>query len=127
MADYEDSFEGMDKLIQRIQEIGKMTEAKNIVRESTVNVARRSQELVPVGFGKRYPVSSKKPAGYVGGTLKRSMTVNVNALKGEVKYTSEYAPYQEYGTRYQTARKFVGAPYNSEKAKFISKLRRLAD
>lgn len=127
MADYEASFEGMDKLIQRIQEIGKMTEAKNIVRESTVNVARRSQELVPVGFGQRYPVSSKKPEGYVGGTLKRSMTVNVNALKGEVKYTSEYAPYQEYGTRYQTARKFVGTPYNSEKAKFISKLRRLAD
>ncbi|WP_349535161.1 HK97-gp10 family putative phage morphogenesis protein [Leuconostoc citreum] len=127
MADYEASFEGMDKLIQRIQDIGKMTEAKKIVRESTVNVARRSQEVVSVGWGQRYPTKTPKPKGYSGGTLKRSMVTNNTDYKGEVKYTSDYAAYQEYGTRYQTARKYVGKPYNSEKMKFINKLRRLAN
>ena len=126
MADFEVKFDGFDDLIKRIDEVGKMKEAKAIVKESTVNVARKSQELVPVGYGERYPVKSKKPKGYVGGTLKRSQKVTITDYAGMVSFNADYAAYQEYGTRYQTARKYLGTPFIKERSSFISKLKRLA-
>ena len=111
MADFEVKFDGFDDLIKRIDKVGKMQEAKAIVKESTVKVARKSQELVPVGYGQRYSVKSKKPKGYVGGTLKRSQKVTITDYTGMVSFNTDYAAYQEYGTRYQTARKYLGTPF----------------
>jgi HK97 gp10 family phage protein len=126
VADFEVKFDGMDELIKHIEEVGKMKEAKAIVKETTVNVARKSQELVPVGYGERYPVKSKKPAGYVGGTLKRSQKVTITDYTGMISFNTDYAAYQEYGTRFQTARKYLGTPFIKERNSFIAKLKRLA-
>lgn len=127
MADYDAHFEGMDKLIKRINRIGKLTEVKNIVRKRTVATARESQKLVPVGWGKRYAVRTPEPKGYRGGTLKRSMKQQISSagLTGEVSYNTDYAAYQEYGTRFIPARKYLGKPFLSEKVKFINDLKGL--
>lgn len=127
MADYEARFEGLDALIKKIEKIEKMGEAKSIVRKHVSNTAKRSQELVPVGWGRKYPAKTPKPKGYVGGTLKRSMKQNISdgGLSGEIVYYTDYAAYQEFGTRFIPARKYLGTPFMSEKVRFINELREL--
>lgn len=126
MEDYSVKFQGMDDLIKHIDEIGKMNTARQIVKDSTKNVARKSADLVPVGWGERYAVKTKKPNGYVGGTLKRSQVISYTGLTGEIKFGTDYAQYQEYGTRFMPARKFLGTPFIKERTSFIAKLKRLA-
>lgn len=128
MADYDAHFEGMDKLIKKIESMKKLPAAKAIVRKHTVATARQSQKLVPVGWGKRYAVKTPTPKGYRGGTLKRSMKQQITngGLTGEVSYNADYAAYQEYGTRFIPARKYLGKPFLSEKIKFINELKELA-
>lgn len=126
MADFEVNFDGMDDLIKRIEEVGKMNEAKAIVKNSATTVSRESQQLVPVGWGERYPAKTKKPKGYVGGSLKRSHVLKISDYSGEILYEADYAGYPEFGTRYQTARNYLGDPFRKEKPNFINKLKRLA-
>lgn len=126
VADFEVKFDGFDDLIKRIDEVGKMQEVKAIVKESTTIVSRKSQQLVPVGWGERYPAKTKKPKGYVGGNLKRSHVLKISDYSGEILYKSDYAGYPEFGTRYQTARNYLGDPFRNEKPNFINKLKRLA-
>lgn len=127
MGDYRIEIEGDDKLIDALLSNKNLKQVKAIVKSSTINVARGSQQLVPVGWGKRYTVNTKPPKGYRGGTLKRSMTQKIisEGLEGQVSYDTEYAAYQEYGTRKLPARHYLKKPFESEKEVFISKLKGL--
>ena len=53
MGDYRVEIEGDDKLIDALLSNKKLKQVKDIVKSSTINVARGSQQLVPVGWGKR--------------------------------------------------------------------------
>ena len=61
MGDYRVEIEGDDKLIDALLSNKNLKQVKAIVKSSTINVARGSQQLVPVGWGKRYPVNTKPP------------------------------------------------------------------
>lgn len=128
MAGYKVKITGIPELTRALENKKNMAKAKDIVRTSTINIAKKSQTLVPVGWGKKYPAKTKAPKGYRGGTLKRSMQFEVSddGLKGEVSYNANYAAYQEYGTRKLPARHYLKAPFESEKEVFISKMKGLA-
>lgn len=127
MAGYKVELKGTDELVRALMSNKSMKQVKGIVTSSTINIARQSQQLVPVGWGKRYPAKTKAPKGYRGGTLKRSMTQTINngGLEGKVMYDTAYAAYQEYGTRKLSARHYLKKPFESEKEVFISKLKGL--
>lgn len=129
VAGYKLSIKGDDELIKALQSNKNLRQVKEIVRKSTINVSRGSQELVPVGWGRRYPAKTKAPAGYRGGTLKRSMNFKLSngGLAGKVSYDTDYAAYQEYGTRKLPARHYLKKPFESEKEVFISELKGLFD
>ena len=42
-----------------------------------------------------------------------------------VKSEAEYAPYQEYGTRYQPGKPHIRPAYNKQKKRFVRDMRRL--
>lgn len=52
MGDYRVEIEGDDKLIDALLSNKNLKQVKAIVKSSTINVARGSQQLVPVGWGK---------------------------------------------------------------------------
>lgn len=127
MAGYKIKITGIPELTRALESKKGMSKAKDIVRTSTMNIAKESQTLVPVGWGRKYPVKTKAPKGYRGGTLKRSMQFGISGggLKGEVSYNTDYAAYQEYGTRKLPARHYLKKPFESEKEVFISKMKGL--
>lgn len=127
MAGYKVELKGTDELVSALMSNKNMKQVKGIVTSSTINIARQSQQLVPVGWGKRYPAKTKAPKGYRGGTLKRSMTQTIGngGLEGKVMYDTAYAAYQEYGTRKLPARHYLKKPFESEKEVFISKMKGL--
>ncbi len=127
MAGYKVELKGTDELVSALMSNKKMTQVREVVKGSTINIARQSQQLVPVGWGKRYPANTKAPKGYRGGTLKRSMTQTISngGLEGKVMYDTAYAAYQEYGTRKLPARHYIKKPFESEKEVFISKMKGL--
>lgn len=123
MGDFE--FNGQLNMIAKINKHKKLTEQKTILKKYVEQTARQSQQLVPVGWGKKYPVHSASPKGYRGGQLKRSMKIDYSAdgLTGTISYNTDYAFYQEYGTRNIPARKYLSTPFLSNKVKFIKELR----
>ena len=127
MAGYKVELKGTDELVSALMSNKKMKQVKRIVTSSTVNIARQSQQLVPVGWGRRYPAETKAPKGYRGGTLKRSMTQTIGngGLEGKIMYDTDYAAYQEYGTRKLPARHYLKKPLESEKEVVISKMKGL--
>lgn len=127
MAGYKVELKGTDELVSALMSNKKMKQVKRIVTSSTVNIARQSQQIVPVGWGRRYPANTKAPKGYRGGTLKRSMTQTIGngGLEGKIMYDTDYAAYQEYGTRKLPARHYLKKPFESEKEVFISKMKGL--
>ena len=119
MAGYKVELKGTDELVRALMSNKKMSQVKDIVRQS--------QQLVPVGWGRRYPARTQAPKGYRGGTLKRSMTQTLGngGLEGKIMYDTAYAAYQEYGTRKLPARHYLKKPFESEKEVFISKMKGL--
>ena len=61
------------------------------------------------------------------GTLKRSigLTIDDGGMAAQVEPTVEYAPYQEYGTRFMEAQPFVGPAFREQKEIFKRDLDRL--
>ena len=65
--------------------------------------------------------------GYSTGTTRRSITLQLtdNGYTAQVRPTTHYAAYVEWGTRFMTAQPFVRPSYQSQKRKFIDDLKRL--
>ena len=63
------------------------------------------------------------------GNLRRSINMDLSdgGLTGKVKPTADYAPYLEYGTRFQSAQPFMRPAFNKQKAKFKSDMDKLVE
>lgn len=114
MDDYSISWDGIDKLDAALADQQKMTEVKNVVKKHTAQLMQASQRSVPVDSG----------------NLKKSSQIRIEdgGMSGVVSYGNavvNYAAYVEFGTRFMTARKYLGTPFMSEKMKFIADLERL--
>lgn len=57
--------------------------------------------------------------------IKISVTVTKDGIVGRVASEIEYAPYQEYGTRFQEGTPHISPAYHDQKYKFIRDMKRL--
>lgn len=78
----------------------------------------------PVGT----PESTGIP-GYVGGTLKRSIGIEItdSGISAEVEPTAEYAPYVELGARFMEAQPYLKPAFDEQKEKFKKDMKKLVE
>lgn len=114
--------EGMEKLQVKLKKNVQMSDVKRVVRKNGSELQKKAQKNAPVGT----PQSTGIP-GYVGGTLKRSIGLDITdgGMTAEVEPTAEYAAYVEYGTRYMNAQPYMRPSYTVQKEKFKSDLKKL--
>lgn len=114
--------EGMEKLQVKLKKNVQMSDVKRVVRKNGSKLQKKAQKNAPVGT----PQSTGIP-GYVGGTLKRSIRLDITdgGMTAEVEPTAEYAAYVEYGTRFMNAQPYMRPSYNQQKEKFKSDMKKL--
>jgi HK97 gp10 family phage protein len=114
--------EGMEKLQVKLKKNVQMSDVKRVVRKNGSELQKKAQKNAPVGT----PQSTGIP-GYVGGTLKRSIRLDITdgGMTAEVEPTAEYAAYVEYGTRFMNAQPYMRPSYNQQKEKFKSDMKKL--
>lgn len=104
-------FNGMKELIAGMQEHMDMSLAKQVVALNGSEMQRNAMRKAPVDTGQ----------------LKRSIMLDISGdgLKATVTPTVNYAPYQEYGTRYMDAQPFIRPAFNEQKPRFVSDLKKI--
>ena len=102
---------GMNELRTGLDKRMDLKAVRTVVQKNGADLQGNAQEKAPVDTG----------------TLKRSIGLNLtdSGLTATVAPTGEYAPYQEYGTRYMDAQPFVGPAFNEQKNKFVNDMKKL--
>lgn len=113
---------GIDELQMKLKKNVQMSDVKKAVRKNGSDMQKKAQKNAPVGT----PQSTGIP-GYVGGTLKRSIGLDITdgGMTAEVEPLAEYAAYVEYGTRYMNAQPYLKPAFNEQKEKFKQDMRKL--
>ena len=113
---------GMEKFQVKLKKNVQMSDVKRVVKANGAALQEAAQRKAPVGT----PQSTGIP-GYVGGTLKRSIVLEIRdgGLTAEVEPTAEYATYVEHGTRFMNAQPYMRPSYNQQKEKFKSDMKKL--
>ena len=107
------SLKGVSELTMKLKSNANMKDVKQIVKQNTAELTQGAQRKAPVDTG----------------NLRRSITMDLSdgGLTGKVKPTADYAPYLEYGTRFQSAQPFVRPSFNKQKAQFKSDMDKLVE
>lgn len=102
---------GIDKLMAHLKKCATLEDVKQVVFVNGAEMHQNAQRFAPVDTG----------------MLKRNVRINLEQWGMEAKVTSEaeYAPYQEYGTRYMAGTPHVRPAFRIQSAKFKSDMRRL--
>lgn len=114
--------DGFDKLEAKLKRNMDLGAVRTVVRRNGAELQGKTQKNAPVGT----PQSTGIP-GYVGGTLKRSVELDITdgGLTAEVEPTADYAAYVEYGTRFMEAQPYLKPAYDEQKKKFVKDLNEL--
>lgn len=75
-------------------------------------------EKTIVKNGSEMQQSAMRYAPVDTGFLKRNVTLGGDSLTAEVESTADYAPYQEYGTRYQPGTPHIRPAFEKQKPIF---------
>lgn len=102
---------GIDKLVGKLKKNATLEDVKTVVRVNGAEMQQTAQRKAPVDTG----------------FLKRQIMLRIEQYGTEARVTSEseYAPYQEYGTRYMAGTPHVGPAYRIQSAKFKEDMQRL--
>lgn len=102
---------GVEALEKELKKFANLDDVKNVVKMNGAEMQKSAMKKAPVDTGalKRYIMLSIMDGGF---------TVRVNSLMN-------YAPYVEYGTRYQTAQPFIRPSLKEQEIKFRNDLKRL--
>lgn len=113
MAKRNVSLKGVSELTIKLKSNANMKDVKQIVKQNTAELTQGAQRKAPVDTG----------------NLRRSITMDLidGGLTGKVKPTADYAPYLEYGTRFQSAQPFMRPSFNKQKAQFKSDMDKLVE
>lgn len=113
---------GMEKLQKKLKKNIQMEDVKRQVKKHGAEMQTKAQQNAPVGT----PESTGIP-GYVGGTLKRSIGIDITdgGMTAEVEPTAEYAPYVELGTRFMEAQPYLKPAFDEQKEKFKKDMQKL--
>ena len=108
---------GIDKLQKALKENVNLDDVKTVVKKNGEQLQRKMQK------------NADFKKGYQTGTTKDSIGIDITdeGLTVEVKPTTEYSPYVEYGTRFMEAQPFVRPAFNEQKAKFKSDMQKLVE
>ena len=94
---------GLAKLQARVNKPMNMADVARVVTSNGAKLTQKAQERAPVDTG----------------FLKRSITMSVESGNKRVTATiKEYAPYVEFGTRFNRAQPFMRPAYNIQKVQF---------
>ena len=105
------SINGTDKLVGKLKRNANLDDVKNIVKLNGSKMLEKAERYAPndTGFLERhinyYPED--------------------NGFTAKVASEAQYAPYQEWGTRFQTGTPHVGPAFNQQKRQFIRDMKRL--
>lgn len=107
------SLKGVSELTMKLKSNANMKDVKQIVKQNTAELTQGAQRKAPVDTG----------------NLRRSITMDLSdgGLTGKVKPTADYAPYLEYGTRFQSAQPFMRPAFNKQKEQFKSDMDKLVE
>lgn len=97
MADGKLELRGLDKLIAGLEDRQNLKPVRKIVKHHTSSMHRQAQRFAPVDTG----------------ALRRGIKLKIEdkGYTGVVRSTASYAPYQEYGTRFQTGTPHIRPAY----------------
>lgn len=111
MADYEINLMGLSELAKAVDEAKDLAPVKAIVRSNGADMMRLAQMRVPTDTY----------------ALKRSAKLQTvdNGLGISVSYHTEYAAYQEYGTRFFAGKFYLKQAFDPISRQFIQDLERL--
>ncbi|MGX2944218.1 HK97-gp10 family putative phage morphogenesis protein [Enterococcus alishanensis] len=104
-------YKGIDQLMNHLRDAMAFNEVKETVKRNTTELQKKMQRESPVdtGFMRRSITFEIKEAGFTG----------------VVTPTAEYAPYVNYGTRFQSAQPFVTNSFNYQKVIFMQEMKKL--
>ena len=104
-------FKGLDKLRKRLAKNVDMDAVKNVVKKHGAEMQQNAMRQAPVDTG----------------NLKRSIGIEIldSGMTALVMPTAEYAPYVEFGTRFNYAIPFMRTSFDSQVKKFEAALKRL--
>lgn len=102
---------GINELRIALKKNMELNAVKRVVKQNGEEIQMKAQRNAPVDTG----------------NLKKSIGLDImNAgLTAKVEPTAEYAPYQEYGTRFMEAHPFVKPAFNEQKELFKSDMDKL--
>lgn len=114
--------DGFDKLEAKLKRNMDLGAVRTVVRKNGADLQTKAQKNAPVGTPQSTGI-----LGYVGGTLKRSVELDITdgGLTAEVEPTADYAAYVEYGTRFMEAQPYLKPAYDEQKKKFVKDLNEL--
>lgn len=77
--------------------------------------------------GSELQASAQRKAPVDTGTLRRSIKLSLKkgGMRAEIEAEADYAPYQEYGTRFMNAQPYMKPAFNEQEGKFKNDLDRL--
>ncbi|WZY01597.1 HK97-gp10 family putative phage morphogenesis protein [Bacillus sp. FSL W7-1360] len=102
---------GADKLIGRLKKGNDLSDVRRVIARNTAEMQAKTQREAPYRYG----------------DLKRDVKQDItdSGMCGKVSSTAPYAPYQEYGTRFQSGKPHVRPAFHSQKGKFINDMKNL--
>lgn len=102
---------GTADLIGKLKRNANLDDVKDVVKLNGSEMHRKAQRYAPVETG----------------NLKRNIRYHSedNGFVAKVASEADYAPYQEWGTRYQSGKPHVGPSFNEQKTQFLKDMKRL--
>lgn len=102
---------GAKKVRGALNEAANLDDVKNVLKMNGAEMQANAQRNAPVDTG----------------ALKRFVVLYVydDGFKVVVKSLAQYAPYQEYGTRFMTGTPHIRPAYYEQRKQFISDMKRL--
>jgi HK97 gp10 family phage protein len=115
---------GLEKLQKKLKKNVDMTEVKRQVRKHGGQLQEKAMRNAPVGT----PESTGIP-GYVGGTLKRSIGIEITdgGMSAEVEPKADYGAYVELGTRKMEAQPYLKPAFEEQSKEFRKDMQKLVE
>ena len=112
MASITIQVKGAEEVVKKLKEKGDLSKIRQIVALNGAELQQKAQKNAPVDTGQ----------------LRRSIQLDIRdaGMTAVVSANTDYAAYQEYGTRYMTAHPFLRPALNEQGKQFINDLKRLA-
>lgn len=115
---------GVNTLSDKLKKNIEMDAVKKVVKDNTVELERKMKRNA--NFKGHYKNGKRvEPTGATRRSIDKK--ISFNGLTGIVAPHTEYAFYLEYGTRYMGKQSFVKPAYDSQKAIFLSGMKKLVN